>query len=70
MTNTQIWFKGVVAALIGGAVNSLSVILVDPVEFNFTTGLGKLASVAGAGALIGVIAYLKKSPLPEDKNEK
>lgn len=70
MTNTQIWFKGVVAALISGAVNSLSVILVDPVEFNFTTGLGKLASVAGAGALIGVIAYLKKSPLPEDKNEK
>jgi len=46
MTNTQVWFKGFVAALIGGAVNSLSVILVDPVVFNFSTGLGKLASAA------------------------
>lgn len=64
----NIWLHGLGAALIGGAVNSLSVILVDPVEFNFSTGLGKLASVAGAGALIGVIAYLKKSPLPETSN--
>jgi hypothetical protein len=64
----NIWLHGLLAALIGGAVNSLSVILVDPVEFNFSTGLGKLASVAGAGALIGVIAYLKKSPLPETSN--
>jgi hypothetical protein len=36
MANTQVWFKGFIAALIGGAVNSLSVILVDPVEFNFS----------------------------------
>lgn len=64
----NIWLHGLAAALIGGAVNSLSVILVDPVEFNFSTGLGKVASLAGAGALIGVIAYLKKSPLPETSN--
>lgn len=64
----HIWLKGLAVALIGGAVNSLSVILVDPVVFNFSTGLGKLASAAGAGALIGVIAYLKKSPLPETSN--
>ena len=64
----NIWLHGLLAAFIGGAVNSLSVILVDPVGFNFSTGLRKLASVAGAGALIGVIGYLKKSPLPETSN--
>lgn len=65
MSTWHIWIHGLVAALVGGAVNAISVILVDPVEFNFSTGLGKLASVAGAGALIGVVGYLKKSPLPE-----
>lgn len=65
----NIWLYGLLAALIGGAVNSLSVILVDPIGFNLSTGLGKLASVAGVGALIGVVGYLKKSPLPETTND-
>jgi len=64
MNTTSIWLHGLAAALIGGAVNALSVLLVDPLGFNFGPGLGKLCSVAGAGALIGAVAYLKKSPLP------
>lgn len=63
MTALILWLKGIAAAAIGGAANSITVLIVDPANFNFNEGLGKLATVAGVGALLAVAAYLAKSPI-------
>lgn len=58
------WFKGLVSAAIGGAANAVTVIVIDPVQFNFQDGLGKLGAVAIVSAIVAAALYLKKSPLP------
>lgn len=61
------WVKGLLAAAIGGAANSITVVIVDPINFNLVTQAGKVATVAAVGALLMVAAYLKQSPIPEGK---
>ena len=63
MTALIVWLKGIAAAAIGGAANSITVLIVDPQNFNFNEGLPKLLSVAGVGAILAVAAYLAKSPI-------
>ncbi len=66
-TTLRQWVHAIAAAFIGGASGSLSVIIVDPTNFNFTTpGLIKLAKVAFVAGLIPVLAYLKRFPTPSD----
>lgn len=61
------WLHAIVAAFIGGAAGVLSVMIVDPTNFNFSTpGLIKTAKIAFIAGLIPVLAYLKKYPTPED----
>ena len=59
------WLHSLIAAAIGGGANAITVVIVDPVNFNFTTGLGKVLSVAGVSALVSVALFLKQSPLPD-----
>jgi len=58
------WLKGLVGALIGGAANSITVMVVDPVNFNLDDGLQKLGVVTMVGAVLSAAMYLKQSPLP------
>jgi len=60
------WFKGLVAAGIGAASNSVTVMIVSPSTFNLHAGLGKLVEVAAVSALVAIAAYLKQAPLPGD----
>jgi hypothetical protein len=60
----KLWAKGLLSAAIGGAANSITVMAIDPAQFNFAEGLPKLATVAGVSAIISVCLYLKESPLP------
>jgi hypothetical protein len=60
------WIKGLISAVIGGAANGVTVLIVAPEAFNFGEGIHKLGSVIGAGALVSVAMYLKQSPLPGD----
>jgi hypothetical protein len=70
----RIWFKGVVAAAIsgaaGGVMTGLAAVGIDPAHFNLQAGLGATARIGTAAALInsiiGVAAYLQKSPLPDE----
>lgn len=59
------WLKGLISAVIGGAANSITVMIVDPQSFNLAEGSSKLLSVAGVSAIVAAAMYLKKSPLPE-----
>ncbi len=58
------WFKGLLSSAIGGAANAITVMAIDPLQFNFSEGLVKLATVAGVSAIVSVAMYLKSSPLP------
>jgi len=73
MTHTEIWLKGALAAAIsgaaGGVLTGFAALGIDPQHFNLQTGLGAMLHIGEAAALInaviGVAAYLQKSPLPE-----
>jgi hypothetical protein len=71
----EVWIKGIVAAAIsggaGGVLTGLAAVGIDPQHFNLQTGMGATLRIAAAAALInaviGVAAYLQKSPLPNDE---
>lgn len=66
-TTFRQWVHAITAAFIGGASGALSVLIVDPTNFNFTgPGLTRLAKVAFVAGLIPVLAYLKRFPTPSD----
>jgi hypothetical protein len=74
MSHLNIWLKGVFAAAIsgaaGGVLTGFAAVGIDPQHFNLQTGMGATLRIAAAAALIngiiGVAAYLQKSPLPTD----
>jgi Zn-dependent protease len=69
----ELWIKGVVAAAIsggaGGVLTGLAAVGIDPQHFNLQREMSATLRIAAAAALInsviGVAAYLQKSPLPE-----
>jgi hypothetical protein len=70
----ELWLKGAVAAAIsggaGGVLTGLAAVGIDPQHFNLQAGMSATLRIAAAAALInaviGVAAYLQKSPLPND----
>ena len=62
--NLILWLKGLLSAIIGGAANSVTVMIVDPATFNIEEGLSKVGSVALISAIVAAAMYLKKSPVP------
>ena len=67
----KIWIEGLLAALVGGGANAVTVIVVDPLNFNLGDGLPKLLQVVAVGAIVAAAAFLKQSPIPkaEQKEE-
>lgn len=63
------WLKGLASAAIGGAVNGVPAAVIAPESFNLQEwqGVGKLGIMVLVGASLAVANYLKKSPLPEEK---
>jgi hypothetical protein len=74
MKRLEIWLRGVLAAAIsggaGGVLTGLAAVGIDPQHFNLQSGTGATLRIAAAAAVInaviGVAAYLQKSPLPEE----
>ena len=70
----EIWLKGILAAAIsgaaGGVMTGLAAVGIDPGHFNLQAGMGATWRIGVAAALInaviGVAAYLQKSPLPTE----
>lgn len=63
------WFKGLIAAMVGGAANGVLVNVVDPADFNVGPGWKKLATMIAASALVSAAMYLKQSPVPPDDDD-
>jgi hypothetical protein len=57
----------------GGVLTGFAAVGIDPQHFNLQTGMHSTVHIAGAAAainsLIGVAAYLQKSPLPDNKHK-
>ena len=53
--------------MIGGAANSVVLMVVDPMTFNLGEGLGKVGMIAITSAIFSAAFYLKASPLPGSK---
>jgi hypothetical protein len=74
MNRVEIWLKGILAAAIsggaGGILTGFAAVGIDPQHFNLQAGIGATLRIAAAAALInaviGIAAYLQKSPLPQD----
>ncbi len=74
MTRVELWLKGLLAAAIsgaaGGVLTGFAAVGIDPQHFNLQSGIGATFRIGVAAALInaviGVAAYLQKSPLPEE----
>ena len=72
MNRVELWLKGLLAAAIsgaaGGVLTGLAAVGIDPQHFNLQSGIGVTFRIGAAAALInsviGVAAYLQKSPLP------
>jgi hypothetical protein len=74
MTRFHVWLKGILAAAISGAAGGIltgfAAVGIDPQHFNLQAGMGATFRIGVAAALInaviGVAAYLQKSPLPQE----
>jgi hypothetical protein len=74
ISHLRMWLQGIVAAGIsgaaGGVMTGLAAVGIDPAHFNLQTGMGATVRIGAAAALInaviGVAAYLQKSPLPDE----
>ena len=74
MSRMHIWIRGILAAAIsgasGGVLTGFAAVGIDPQHFNLQAGMGATMRIAAAAALInaviGVAAYLQKSPLPTE----
>jgi hypothetical protein len=72
MGKVEIWLKGVVAAAVSGAAGGIltgfAAVGIDPQHFNLQSGTRETMRMGLAAALInsiiGVAAYLQKSPMP------
>ena len=61
----RLWLLGLLNAAVAGASNAAAGALADPAHFNFShDGLVALGKLAATGALIGLVMFLKQSPLP------
>jgi hypothetical protein len=73
MKKWEVWLRGMVAAAIsgaaGGVLTGFAAVGIDPQHFNLQAGIGQTARIAIAASVIngviGLAAYLQKSPLPE-----
>ena len=75
MSMWETWLRGIAAAGIAGGANGVitgfAAVGIDPAHFNLQTGLHSTLAIAAVSAMmsaiIGVAAYLKQSPLPDEK---
>lgn len=66
VTNWKHWVHGLVGAIIGGGANAITVMIVDPMQFNLQTGWKNLVTATAVSMIVSGALYLKSSPLPPE----
>lgn len=64
---SRLYLNGLAAAGLSGGANAITVLIVDPVKFNFdgTEGVKSLIIAVLVSALVGFATYVKQHPLPD-----
>lgn len=65
--NVKKWIMGLFSAIIGGAANCVTVMILDPVAFNVKDGLNNVLIASGVSALVAGAAYIKQHPIDGSK---
>lgn len=60
------WLHSLIGAVIGGAANAVTVIVLDPLKFNLQDGWKNLLAAVIVSGLVSAALYLKQSPLPPE----
>jgi hypothetical protein len=63
---TSAWLKGLIAAFVSSAANSITNMIVAPDTFNLHEGMGRLGATTLIAGIIGAALYLKQSPVPAE----
>ncbi len=66
-TTLRHWLRGLIGAAVNSAASSITVVIVDPQNFNVTDGLHRLVTVFAVSAVFGAALYLKQHPLPDEE---
>ncbi len=61
--NLKAWLGGIISAACGGATGAFGTVMIDPEHFNFSH-FGMLLKIAAVCAVVPVLAFLARSPLP------
>lgn len=75
LKSVEVWARGLVAAAVsggaGGVLTGFAAVGIDPQHFNLQAGMGATLHIgivaAAINAVIGIAAYLQKSPLPQER---
>lgn len=60
------WLHGLIGAIIGGGANAITVIVLDPLQFNLQAGWKNLLMATIVSGIVAAALYLKSSPLPPE----
>lgn len=66
LPSLRTWLRGMIGASIGGAANAVTLMVIKPEDFNFTTGWTDLWHFALISAVVSAALYLKEHPLPDE----
>lgn len=69
MKDWKQWARGLVGAAINSAASAVTVVIVDPRNFDPANGgIRKLLTVMAVAAVFGAALYLKQHPVPENES--
>lgn len=58
------WLHGLMGAFIQSGATAVSVMVIDPQNFNLNEGLANIGKLVLVSGIIGAALYLKSSPVP------
>lgn len=63
-TDWRTWIRGLAAATVGGVANAVTMIIVDPEQFNLHAGWPSLWRAAVVSGILNAAFYLKEYKIP------
>jgi hypothetical protein len=63
------WLHGLLGAFVQSGATAVSVMVIDPQNFNLNEGLANIGKLVLVSGIIGAALYLKSSPVPPIESE-
>jgi hypothetical protein len=63
----KFWLRGLVGAIVGGAANSITLMIMKPEDFNLAAGFWDLLNFTAVSAMVSAALFLKQHPIPDEE---